>query len=66
MKSEPENLSPYEARYGDVLEAVSRAFAEAAGSGDEIGFLFLLESISAIVRHAEKVLNDVHRSEGHA
>jgi hypothetical protein len=65
MKSEPINLNPYEAKYGDLLEQLSRAVAEAAGTGDGMAFLFLLESVSAIIAHGEKLLAHVSKEGGH-
>ena len=65
MRSEPINSNPYEMRYGALLESLSRAVAEAAGTGDGIGFLFLLESISAIIAHGEHLLADVSKQGGH-
>lgn len=62
---EAKNFNPYEAKYGELLEQLSRAIAEAAGTGDAEAFLFLLESISALIAHGEKLLGDVRKQAGH-
>ena len=56
----------YVEKYGNILEALAQAFGETAGTGDQMGMLFLLESTDKIIRHADNVFREVYQHAGEA
>ena len=60
------DFKPYEEKYGEILERLALAFAEVAADGDEVGMMFLLNSMDAIVRKSDKIFGESYKILGHA
>ena len=60
------DYKPYEKKYGDLLTALAKAYAETAAVGDEIGLYFLLTSVEALTDKADRMIRQVHKQTGSA
>ena len=47
----------YERRYGKTLLRLAEHFGECSGNRDETGLVWLVESLSAIIRHSQAIMD---------
>lgn len=48
-------IAPYEKRFLDLLEPISQEIGTIAAKGDEIALVFLLESVSILLRQGLRI-----------
>lgn len=59
-------VQKYVEKYGDCLKDLAEAVTDAAVSGDGVAYIFIAESIGAIMKRGAQILDEELKRSGHA